>query len=147
MERAKLELMVGIFVLVGICLPGISFHQAGKAGGHRRTQLSDRGGVYVGPGLKPGASVENCRGRGRPRSAPLASSSDRALVALAIQDGVKLYSGHDCLPSKPAESSVISISRSPWAGRRSIEARRQKFVTLSQGLIWRNWLASMYMAR
>ena len=91
MERAKLELMVGIFVLVGIACLGYLSIKLGKLeviGGHNYPVEAE---FTSASGLKPGASVEIAGVEvGRVRHIGL--SSDRALVALAIQDGVKLYS-------------------------------------------------------
>lgn len=91
MEKAKLELIVGVFVLVGIaCLAYLSI-KLGK--------LEIIGGdVYeveaqfnTASGLKPGASVEIAGVEvGRVRDIRL--KEDRAAVMLAVNNGVKLYS-------------------------------------------------------
>jgi phospholipid/cholesterol/gamma-HCH transport system substrate-binding protein len=91
MERAKLELMVGIFVLVGIACLGYLSIKLGKLeviGGHNYPVEAE---FTSASGLKPGASVEIAGVEvGRVRQIGL--NSDRAVVALAIQEGVKLYS-------------------------------------------------------
>ena len=91
MEKAKLELVVGIFVLVGIaCLAYLSI-KLGK--------LEVIGGdVYeveaqfdTASGLKPGASIEIAGVEvGRVRDIRL--KDDRAAVLLVVNNGVKLYS-------------------------------------------------------
>jgi phospholipid/cholesterol/gamma-HCH transport system substrate-binding protein len=91
MEKAKLELIVGVFVLVGLaCLAYLSI-KLGK--------LEVIGGdVYeveaqfdTASGLKPGASVEIAGVEvGRVRDIGL--KDDRAAVMLVVNNGVKLYS-------------------------------------------------------
>lgn len=91
MEKAKLELIVGVFVLVGLaCLAYLSI-KLGK--------LEVIGGdVYeveaqfdTASGLKPGASVEIAGVEvGRVRDIGL--KDDRAAVLLVVNNGVKLYS-------------------------------------------------------
>jgi phospholipid/cholesterol/gamma-HCH transport system substrate-binding protein len=91
MEKAKLELIVGVFVLVGLaCLAYLSI-KLGK--------LEVIGGdVYeveaqfdTASGLKSGASVEIAGVEvGRVRDIGL--KDDRAAVFLVVNNGVKLYS-------------------------------------------------------
>ncbi len=90
MERTKLELIVGVFVLVGVvCLAYLSI-KLGK--------LEVIGGdVYVvqaqfdsASGLKAGSTVE-IAGVEVGRVKAIALKDDRATVTLAIHDGVKLY--------------------------------------------------------
>lgn len=91
MEKAKLELIVGVFVLVGLaCLAYLSI-KLGK--------LEVIGGdVYeveaqfdTASGLKAGASVEIAGVEvGRVRDIGL--KDDRAAVLLVVNNGVKLYS-------------------------------------------------------
>ena len=90
MERAKLELVVGVFVLVGLaCLAYLSV-KLGKLeviGGNNYVVEAE---FTSASGLKSGASVEIAGVEvGRVRGIGL--QGDRAMVALAIQDGVKLY--------------------------------------------------------
>lgn len=91
MEKAKLELIVGVFVLIGIaCLAYLSI-KLGK--------LEVIGGdVYeivaqfdTASGLKAGASIEIAGVEvGRVRGITL--NDDRAAVLLVVNNGVKLYS-------------------------------------------------------
>jgi phospholipid/cholesterol/gamma-HCH transport system substrate-binding protein len=90
MERGKLELVVGLFVLVGVICLGYLAIKLGK--------LELVGGDYYElqaefsstSGLKNGASVEIAGVEvGRVKSIGL--KDDRAQVVLGIQDGVKLY--------------------------------------------------------
>lgn len=90
MERAKLELVVGVFVLVGIaCLAYLSL-KLGKlepiGGG-----AYDVEAVFNSvSGVKPGAAVEIAGVEvGRVKLVTL--NGDRALVTLAIQDHIPLY--------------------------------------------------------
>jgi phospholipid/cholesterol/gamma-HCH transport system substrate-binding protein len=90
MERAKLELVVGVFVLVGLaCLAYLSI-KLGKLeviGGNNYVVEAE---FTSASGLKSGASVE-IAGVEVGRVKGIALQGDRAMVALAIQDGVKLY--------------------------------------------------------
>ncbi|HEX2056520.1 MAG TPA: outer membrane lipid asymmetry maintenance protein MlaD [Nitrospiraceae bacterium] len=90
MERAKLELVVGVFVLVGIaCLAYLSI-KLGKLeviGGDNYVVEAE---FTSASGLKSGASVE-IAGVEVGRVKGITLQGDRAMVALAIQDGVKLY--------------------------------------------------------
>ncbi|MEJ2230788.1 MAG: outer membrane lipid asymmetry maintenance protein MlaD [Nitrospirales bacterium] len=90
MERGKLELVVGLFVLVGVICLGYLAIKLGK--------LELVGGDYYElqaefsstSGLKNGASVEIAGVEvGRVKSIGL--KDDRAQVVLGIRDGVKLY--------------------------------------------------------
>jgi phospholipid/cholesterol/gamma-HCH transport system substrate-binding protein len=90
MERAKLELVVGVFVLVGLaCLAYLSV-KLGKLeviGGDNYVVEAE---FTSASGLKSGASVEIAGVEvGRVKS--IALRGDRAMVDLAIQDGVKLF--------------------------------------------------------
>lgn len=90
MEKAKLEIMVGFFVLIGILCLGYLSIKLGK--------LELVGGdVYevdaqfnTASGLKPGSAVEIAGVEvGRVRVITL--SGDRAMVKLAVNNTVKLY--------------------------------------------------------
>lgn len=91
MEKAKLELVVGIFVLIGIaCLAYLSI----KLG---RLELIG-GDVYeveaqfdTATGLKAGASIE-IAGVEVGRVKGITLKDDRAVVLLAVNNNVKLYS-------------------------------------------------------
>lgn len=91
MEKAKLELIVGIFVLAGIaCLAYLSI----KLG---KLELIG-GDVYeveaqfdTATGLKPGASIE-IAGVEVGRVKGIMLKDDRAAVMLAVNNSVKLYS-------------------------------------------------------
>jgi phospholipid/cholesterol/gamma-HCH transport system substrate-binding protein len=90
MERAKLELVVGVFVLIGLaCLTYLSV-KLGKLeviGGNNYVVEAE---FTSASGLKSGASVE-IAGVEVGRVKGISLQGDRAMVALAIQDGVKLY--------------------------------------------------------
>ena len=58
MERAKLELMVGVFVFVGVACLGYLSIKLGKLGSHWGKQLRGRRGVHIGLRPEAGASVE-----------------------------------------------------------------------------------------
>ncbi len=90
MEKAKLEMVVGVFVLVGLlCLAYLSV----KLG---KLELIG-GGVYEveaqfnsASGLKPGSAIEIAGVEvGRVRGITL--NQDRAMVKLAVNNTIKLY--------------------------------------------------------
>jgi phospholipid/cholesterol/gamma-HCH transport system substrate-binding protein len=90
MERGKLELVVGLFVLVGVICLGYLAIKLGK--------LELVGGDYYElqaefsstSGLKNGASVE-IAGVEVGRVKNIGLQEDRAHVVLAIQDGITIY--------------------------------------------------------
>ncbi|MCC2639823.1 MAG: yrbD [Nitrospira sp.] len=90
MERAKVELTVGVFVIIGLACLGYLSIKLGKLEVIGGNNYSVEAEFMSASGLKPGASVEIAGVEvGRVRTIGL--NSDRALVDLAIQDGVKLY--------------------------------------------------------
>ena len=91
MDKGKLEIIVGAFVLVGVLCLGYLSVKLGKlelVGG----DLYEVGALFnTASGLKPGAAVEIAGVEvGRIKSIGL--KEDRALVTLAIHNGTKLYS-------------------------------------------------------
>ncbi len=90
MERAKLELVVGVFVLIGIVCLGYLSIKLGKLeviDGRNYTVFAEFTSVS---GLKSGASVE-IAGVEVGRVKEITLKDDRALVALAIDEGIRLY--------------------------------------------------------
>ncbi|MER3423331.1 MAG: outer membrane lipid asymmetry maintenance protein MlaD [Nitrospiraceae bacterium] len=91
MERTKLELVVGIFVLIGLVCLGYLSIKLGKleiVGGNTYEVEAE---FDSASGLKTGATVEIAGVEvGRVKGIKL--KDDRALVGLAIRDDVKLYS-------------------------------------------------------
>lgn len=90
MEKAKLELIVGVFVLVGIVCLGYLSIKLGKLeiiGG----DLYEVDALFnSASGLKSGATVEIAGVEvGRVKSISL--KEDRAVVKLAVQNGTTLY--------------------------------------------------------
>ncbi len=90
MEKTKLELVVGVFVLVGIlCLAYLSV-KLGKLeliGGDVYEVVAQ---FNSASGLKPGSAIEIAGVEvGRVRAITL--KQDRAAVTLAVNNGVKLY--------------------------------------------------------
>lgn len=90
MEKARLELAVGVFVLVGLVCLGYLSIKLGKleviGGDHYEVGAQ----FNSASGLKPGATVEIAGVEvGRVRSIGL--QEDRALVTLAVNNGTKLY--------------------------------------------------------
>jgi phospholipid/cholesterol/gamma-HCH transport system substrate-binding protein len=90
MEKAKLEFVVGLFVLVGILCLGYLSIKLGKL------ELIS-GNVYEvvaqfnsASGLKPGSAVE-IAGVEVGRVRVIALNEDRAAVTLAVNNNVKLY--------------------------------------------------------
>jgi phospholipid/cholesterol/gamma-HCH transport system substrate-binding protein len=91
MEKTRLELIVGVFVLVGIVSLGYLSIKLGKLeiiGG----DLYEVDALFnSASGLKSGATVEIAGVEvGRVRTISL--KEDRAVVRLAVQNGTKLYS-------------------------------------------------------
>jgi phospholipid/cholesterol/gamma-HCH transport system substrate-binding protein len=90
MEKTKLELIVGVFVLVGILCLGYLSIKLGKLeliGGNVYEVVAQ---FNTASGLKPGSSVEIAGVEvGRVRA--IALQEDRAAVTLAVDDTVKLY--------------------------------------------------------
>ncbi len=90
MERAKLEFIVGIFVLVGILCLGYLSIKLGKLeliGGNVYEVVAQ---FNTASGLKPGSTIEIAGVEvGRVRGIVL--KEDRAAVTLAVNNNVKLY--------------------------------------------------------
>ncbi len=90
MEKAKLELIVGVFVLVGLLCLGYLSIKLGKLeliGGNVYEVVAQ---FNTASGLKPGSAVEIAGVEvGRVRGISL--KEDRAAVTLAVNNGVKLY--------------------------------------------------------
>jgi phospholipid/cholesterol/gamma-HCH transport system substrate-binding protein len=90
MEKAKLELIVGVFVLVGILCLGYLSIKLGKLeliGGNVYEVVAQ---FNSASGLKPGSAIEIAGVEvGRVRAIIL--KEDRAAVTLAVDDSVKLY--------------------------------------------------------
>lgn len=113
MEKAKLELVVGAFVLVGIICLGYLSIKLGKLeliGGQFYEVEAEFDSVS---GLKPGAAVEIAGVEvGRVKAIKL--KEDRSLVTLSIRHDVKLFS-----------DTIASIKTRGIIG--------EKFVSLSPG--------------
>jgi phospholipid/cholesterol/gamma-HCH transport system substrate-binding protein len=90
MEKTKLELIVGVFVLIGIICLGYLSIKLGKLeliGGNVYEVVAQ---FNSASGLKPGSAVEIAGVEvGRVRGIIL--KEDRAAVTLAVNDTVKLY--------------------------------------------------------
>jgi phospholipid/cholesterol/gamma-HCH transport system substrate-binding protein len=90
MEKAKLEFIVGVFVLVGIVCLGYLSVKLGKLeliGGNVYEVVAQ---FNTASGLKSGSAVEIAGVEvGRVRS--IALNEDRAAVTLAVDNSVKLY--------------------------------------------------------
>ncbi|TKS61481.1 MAG: outer membrane lipid asymmetry maintenance protein MlaD [Nitrospira sp.] len=91
MEKTKLELMVGAFVLVGIVCLGYLSIKLGKLEVIGGDLYEVDAQFNSASGLKPGTTVEIAGVEvGRVKSIML--KEDRAMVRLAVQNGTKLYS-------------------------------------------------------
>lgn len=113
MQKAKLELVVGAFVLVGIICLGYLSIKLGKLeiiGGHLYNIEAEFDSVS---GLKPGATVE-IAGVEVGRVKAITLKEDRGLVTLSIRNEVKLFS-----------DTIASIKTRGIIG--------EKFVSLSLG--------------
>ncbi len=91
MDKGKLEVVVGVFVLVGIICLGYLSIKLGKlelVGG----DLYEVDALFnSASGLKPGATVE-IAGVEVGRVKTISLKEDRAMVRLAVQNGTRLYS-------------------------------------------------------
>lgn len=91
MEKTKLELIVGAFVLVGIVCLGYLSIKLGKLEVIGGDLYEVDAQFNSASGLKTGATVEIAGVEvGRVKSITL--KEDRAMVRLAVQNGTKLYS-------------------------------------------------------
>jgi phospholipid/cholesterol/gamma-HCH transport system substrate-binding protein len=91
MDNTRLELIVGVFVLVGMVCLGYLSIKLGKLEVIGGDLYEVDAQFNTASGLKAGASVEIAGVEvGRVKSITL--KEDRALVKLAVQNGTKLYS-------------------------------------------------------
>lgn len=91
MNNTRLELIVGVFVLVGIVCLGYLSIKLGKLEVIGGDLYEVEAQFNTASGLKAGASVEIAGVEvGRVKSITL--KEDRALVKLAVQNGTRLYS-------------------------------------------------------
>ncbi|MEP6957520.1 MAG: outer membrane lipid asymmetry maintenance protein MlaD [Nitrospirota bacterium] len=90
MEKAKLELVVGLFVLVGIVCLGYLAVKLGKLELVGGDVYEVEAQFNTASGLKPGSTIEIAGVEvGRVRG--IALKDDRAIVKLAVNNTVKLY--------------------------------------------------------
>ena len=90
MEKAKLEMVVGVFVLVGIVCLGYLSIKLGKLELVGGDVYEVEAQFNTASGLKPGSTVEIAGVEvGRVRGITL--KEDRAMVKLAVNNTVKLY--------------------------------------------------------
>ncbi|MBH0199030.1 MAG: outer membrane lipid asymmetry maintenance protein MlaD [Nitrospira sp.] len=91
MEKTKLELIVGVFVLVGIVCLGYLSVKLGKLELIGGDLYELEAPFNSATGLKPGATVEIAGVQvGRVKSIKL--KDDQAIVRLAVYNDIKLYS-------------------------------------------------------
>jgi len=91
MEKTKLELIVGVFVLVGIVCLGYLSIKLGKLELISGDLYEVEAPFNSASGLKPGAAVEIAGVEvGRVKSILL--KNDQAIVRLAVHNQIKLYS-------------------------------------------------------
>ncbi len=91
MEKTRLELVVGAFVLVGIICLGYLSIKLGKLEVIGGDLYEVNAQFNSASGLKPGATVE-IAGVEVGRVKGIMLKEDRAMVRLAVQNGTKLYS-------------------------------------------------------
>lgn len=121
MEKAKLELVVGAFVLVGIICLGYLSIKLGKLeiiGGHLYNIEAEFDSVT---GLKPGATVE-IAGVEVGRVKAIRLKEDQGLVTLSIRNDVKLFS--DTIASIKTRGIIGEkfVSLSPGGGGEVLQA-------------------------
>ena len=113
MARTKLELIVGVFVLVGVLCLGYLSIKLGKLeviGGHLYTVEAEFDSVS---GLKAGATIE-IAGVEVGRVKAIRLNHDRAIATFAVHDGIVLY-----------DDTIASVKTRGIIG--------EKFVSLSLG--------------
>lgn len=113
MEKTKLELVVGLFVLVGLVCLGYLSIKLGKLeviGGHLYNVDAEFDTVS---GLRPGATIE-IAGVEVGRVKAIRLKEDRAVATFAINDSIKLY-----------DDTIASVKTRGIIG--------EKFVSLSPG--------------
>jgi len=113
MEKTKLELAVGVFVLIGLVCLGYLSIKLGKLeviGGHLYYVDAEFDTVS---GLRPGASIE-IAGVEVGRVKAIRLNTDRAVATFAVNDNIKLY-----------DDTIASIKTRGIIG--------EKFVSLSPG--------------
>ncbi|HYM38159.1 MAG TPA: outer membrane lipid asymmetry maintenance protein MlaD [Nitrospiraceae bacterium] len=113
MEKTKLELAVGVFVLIGLVCLGYLSVKLGKLeviGGHLYHVDAEFDTVS---GLRPGATIE-IAGVEVGRVKAIRLKEDRAVATFAINDGIKLY-----------DDTIASVKTRGIIG--------EKFVSLSPG--------------
>lgn len=113
MEKAKLELAVGVFVLVGLICLGYLSIKLGKLEVLGGQAYEVRAEFDSASGLRPGAAVE-IAGVEIGRVKTISLRGDRATVSLAIWNGERLYN-----------DTIASIKTRGIIG--------EKFVALSPG--------------
>jgi phospholipid/cholesterol/gamma-HCH transport system substrate-binding protein len=91
MEKTKLELIVGVFVLVGIICLGYLSIKLGKLELISGDVYEVEAPFNSASGLKPGAAVE-IAGVGVGRVKSIFLKNDQAVVRLAVHNEIKLYS-------------------------------------------------------
>ncbi|MGH7205350.1 MAG: outer membrane lipid asymmetry maintenance protein MlaD [Nitrospiraceae bacterium] len=121
MQKAKLELVVGAFVLVGIICLGYLSIKLGKLeiiGGYLYNIEAEFDSVS---GLKPGATVE-IAGVEVGRVKAITLKEDRGLVTLSIRNDVKLFS--DTIASVKTRGIIGEkfVSLSPGGGGEVLQA-------------------------
>jgi phospholipid/cholesterol/gamma-HCH transport system substrate-binding protein len=91
MEKVKLEIIVGVFVAVGIVCLGYLSIKLGKLEVIGGNQYEVEAEFDSASGLKPGATIE-IAGVEVGRVKAIRLKDDRASIVLAVHDGVKLFS-------------------------------------------------------
>ncbi len=113
LEKTKLELVVGVFVLIGfVCLGYLSI-KLGKLEVIGRNLYHVDAEFDTVSGLRPGATIE-IAGVEVGRVKAIRLNSDRAVATFAIQEGIKLY-----------DDTIASVKTRGIIG--------EKFVSLSPG--------------
>jgi phospholipid/cholesterol/gamma-HCH transport system substrate-binding protein len=145
MEKTKLELVVGVFVLIGVVCLGYLSIKLGKLeviGGNLYHVEAEFDTVS---GLRPGATIEIAGVEvGRVKSIRL--NTDRAVAIFAINDNIKLYD--DTIASVKTRGIIGEkfVSLSPGGGGAELKPG-QKIRDTESGLDLRNWSASTCTAR
>ncbi|MCP9455560.1 MAG: outer membrane lipid asymmetry maintenance protein MlaD [Nitrospira sp.] len=121
MDKSKIELTVGVFVLIGIVCLGYLAIKLGKLELVGRDVYEVEAAFHSASGLKPGAAVE-IAGVEVGRVKTITLRDDQAVVRLAVHHSVKLYT--DTFASIKTRGIIGEkfISLSPGGGGEPLQA-------------------------
>ena len=138
MEKTKLEMVVGVFVLVGMVCLGYLSIKLGKLELIGGDVYEVEAQFNTASGLKPGSSVEIAGvevGQG-PRDYTQRGSGEGE--SGGRQHGQALY-GHHCIHQDAGHHRREVLGLVAWRRRRSAQARRHDTRHRIRASIWKSW--------